>query len=190
MTDNILLTQAAYDRLKDELEQLILVERGEIAKKIQEAREEGDLKENGGYHAAKEEQGKLEELLAKEREEKSKLAKTLESRTQGVLREKLRAELSRHAKDAHDVDMLLKVSDHKDLLSIDEEALVVSGVEDFVGKVKETHSYLFKKANLDSGDDKKPNVNTKSDDEKYLEELEACNSRAELDKLRKKYGKE
>lgn len=60
MTDNILLTQAAYDRLKGELEQLILVERGEIAKKIQEAREEGDLKENGGYHAAKEEQGKLE----------------------------------------------------------------------------------------------------------------------------------
>ena len=60
MTDNILLTQAAYDRLRDELEQLILVERGEIAKKIQEAREEGDLKENGGYHAAKEEQGKLE----------------------------------------------------------------------------------------------------------------------------------
>lgn len=60
MTDNILLTQAAYDRLKAELEQLILVERGEIAKKIQEAREEGDLKENGGYHAAKEEQGKLE----------------------------------------------------------------------------------------------------------------------------------
>ena len=60
MTDNILLTQAAYDRLRDELEQLILVERGEIAKKIQEACEEGDLKENGGYHAAKEEQGKLE----------------------------------------------------------------------------------------------------------------------------------
>ena len=57
MTDNILLTQAAYDRLRDELEQLILVERGEIAKKIQEAREEGDLKENGGYHAAKAIQG-------------------------------------------------------------------------------------------------------------------------------------
>ena len=32
----------------------------EIAKKIEEAREEGDLKENGGYHAAKEEQGKME----------------------------------------------------------------------------------------------------------------------------------
>jgi transcription elongation factor GreA len=60
MTDALLLTQAAFDRLKDELEQLITVERHEIAKRIQEAREEGDLKENGGYHAAKEEQGKIE----------------------------------------------------------------------------------------------------------------------------------
>ena len=34
MTDNILLTQAAYDRLRDELEQLILVERGEIARRF------------------------------------------------------------------------------------------------------------------------------------------------------------
>jgi transcription elongation factor GreA len=60
MSDALLLTQAAYDRLLQELENLILVERSAIAKKIQEAREEGDLKENGGYHAAKEEQGKLE----------------------------------------------------------------------------------------------------------------------------------
>lgn len=54
------LTQEAYDRLADELEYLISVARGDIAKRIQEAREEGDLKENGGYHAAKEEQGKIE----------------------------------------------------------------------------------------------------------------------------------
>jgi transcription elongation factor GreA len=60
MSDSILLTQAAFDRLKGELENLILVGRVEIAKRIQEAREEGDLKENGGYHAAKEEQGKIE----------------------------------------------------------------------------------------------------------------------------------
>ncbi len=60
MTDSMLLTQAAYDRLKDELEQLLTVARAEIAKRIQDAREEGDLKENGGYHAAKEEQGKIE----------------------------------------------------------------------------------------------------------------------------------
>ena len=56
----MLLTQAAYDRLKEELTQLITVGRHEIAKRIQDAREEGDLKENGGYHAARDEQGKME----------------------------------------------------------------------------------------------------------------------------------
>ena len=54
------LTKEAYDRLASELEYLLTVARQDIAKKIQEAREEGDLKENGGYHAAREEQGKIE----------------------------------------------------------------------------------------------------------------------------------
>ena len=54
------LTQEAFDRRKAELEQLEGEGRTEIAKKIELAREEGDLKENGGYHAAKEEQGKIE----------------------------------------------------------------------------------------------------------------------------------
>lgn len=54
------LTQEAFDRRSAELEQLSGEARTEIAKKIESAREEGDLKENGGYHAAKEEQGKIE----------------------------------------------------------------------------------------------------------------------------------
>ncbi|MFF5206685.1 transcription elongation factor GreA [Streptosporangium sp. NPDC000396] len=54
------LTQEAYDRLKAELEYLSGPGRVDIAKKIEAAREEGDLKENGGYHAAKDEQGKME----------------------------------------------------------------------------------------------------------------------------------
>ncbi len=53
------LTQEAFDRLSAELEELSGPARSDIAKKIQSAREEGDLKENGGYHAAKDEQGKL-----------------------------------------------------------------------------------------------------------------------------------
>jgi len=52
------LTQEAYDRLKSELDYLSGAGRTEIAKKIEQARGEGDLRENGGYHAAKEEQGK------------------------------------------------------------------------------------------------------------------------------------
>jgi transcription elongation factor GreA len=54
------LTQEAYDRLKQELDYLSGPGRIEIAKKIEAAREEGDLKENGGYHAAKDEQGMQE----------------------------------------------------------------------------------------------------------------------------------
>ena len=54
------LTQEAYDRLKSELDHLAGPGRVEIAKRIEAAREEGDLRENGGYHAAKEEQGKRE----------------------------------------------------------------------------------------------------------------------------------
>jgi transcription elongation factor GreA len=54
------LTQDAYDRLAAELEHLSTAGREEITKRIELAREEGDLKENGGYHAAKDEQGKQE----------------------------------------------------------------------------------------------------------------------------------
>ena len=54
------LSQAAYDRLSAELNTLTSSGRLEIAEKIEAARELGDLKENGDYHAAKEEQGKTE----------------------------------------------------------------------------------------------------------------------------------
>jgi transcription elongation factor GreA len=54
------LTQEAYDRLKSELDYLSGPGRVEIAQKIEAARDEGDLKENGGYHAAKDEQGQRE----------------------------------------------------------------------------------------------------------------------------------
>ncbi|MFI9721697.1 transcription elongation factor GreA [Streptomyces sp. NPDC052396] len=60
-SDNVTwLTQEAYDQLKAELDYLSGPARTEIAAKIAAAREEGDLRENGGYHAAKEEQGKQE----------------------------------------------------------------------------------------------------------------------------------
>ena len=54
------LTQDAFDRLKAELDHLSGPARAEISQRIGAARAEGDLKENGGYHAAKEEQGKME----------------------------------------------------------------------------------------------------------------------------------
>ena len=60
MTTQTWLTQEAADRLRAELESLEGQGRTELIKKIETARAEGDLKENGGYHAAREEQGKME----------------------------------------------------------------------------------------------------------------------------------
>jgi transcription elongation factor GreA len=57
------LTQDAYDRLAAELEELSTLKRAEIVKRIEAAREEGDLKENSGYHAAKDEQGRIESRI-------------------------------------------------------------------------------------------------------------------------------
>ncbi len=54
------LTQKTHDRLHGELEELRGPRRAEVIGRISDARGEGDLKENGGYHAAKEEQGKME----------------------------------------------------------------------------------------------------------------------------------
>lgn len=60
MADSIHLSQAAFDRLKAEHDDLVTRGRLEIARKIETARELGDLSENGDYHAAKEEQGKMQ----------------------------------------------------------------------------------------------------------------------------------
>jgi transcription elongation factor GreA len=58
--NTIWLTQDAFDKLQAELENLRGPVRSDIVARISAARDEGDLKENGGYHAAREEQGKIE----------------------------------------------------------------------------------------------------------------------------------
>jgi transcription elongation factor GreA len=67
----IWLTQQTFDRLSAELEERRGPLRAEIVERISSSRDEGDLKENGGYHAAKDEQGtnegrirQLEEMLS------------------------------------------------------------------------------------------------------------------------------
>lgn len=70
MAEKTWLTQGQYDKLKNELDQRRDVRRPEIAQLIENARREGDLSENGGYQAAREEQSmnetrilQLEDLL-------------------------------------------------------------------------------------------------------------------------------
>ncbi len=61
--EKVLLTQAKFDELKSELDNLINVKRPEIIKQIQAAREQGDLSENADYDAAKEKQTELESRI-------------------------------------------------------------------------------------------------------------------------------
>ena len=70
MTEKRWIDKASYEKLQEELTELTENKRPEIAKKIDEARQDGDLKENGAYHAARDEQSmnetriaQLEELL-------------------------------------------------------------------------------------------------------------------------------
>jgi transcription elongation factor GreA len=58
--DVVWLTQAKYDELQAELDHLRGPGRAEVVQRVSDARDEGDLKENGGYHAAREELGKVD----------------------------------------------------------------------------------------------------------------------------------
>lgn len=60
----IWLTQARFDELTAELEHLRGDGRAAIVQRVSDARDEGDLKENAGYHAAREELGKLDGRIA------------------------------------------------------------------------------------------------------------------------------
>lgn len=66
MTDTLYLTKEGLDELKTELKELVDTKRTEIANRIKNARDMGDLSENAEYHAAKEEQafveGRISEL--------------------------------------------------------------------------------------------------------------------------------
>lgn len=74
MNKKNILTSAGLKKLEDELENLIVVQRKEVAQKIKEAREQGDLSENAEYDAAKDEQRDIEARI----EEIEKILKNAE----------------------------------------------------------------------------------------------------------------
>lgn len=59
-----MLTREGYERLRKELEHLIRVRRPQVAQRLREAREFGDIRENAEFAAAKEEQAQIEARIA------------------------------------------------------------------------------------------------------------------------------
>ena len=60
MVERMPISRMGFNRLREELEQLVRTERHEVIRAIEVAREHGDLRENAEYHAAKERQGHIE----------------------------------------------------------------------------------------------------------------------------------
>ena len=151
---------------------------------------EGKLSE--AEKAKLEAQGNTQALLDVERAEKVKLQDKIKLSNKTTLEERLRTEVMIHAKDAHNIDRILSVKEHRSLLKLDEEALTIEGVKEFVEKVRETDNYLFTKKRMDAGDNTPPKGDKeefKSDSEKYLTELRACSTRQQMNEVRKKHGK-
>lgn len=176
--------EASKTRLEDE--------NSKIKKRAQDA----ESKLTAAEEKKLEEEGNLNELLSMANKKNSELEDKLTKRTKSVLAEKVRAEVAKHAKDAHDVDMLLRVKEHKDLLKINDEELTVEGVENFVGKVRETHSFLFGSKRMPDYDNTKGGKGNededvdKDDDKRYQDELSKVTTRKEQIEVMKKYGKE
>lgn len=73
MTKMIPITEAGYEKLKEELKRLKSVERPTVINEIAEARALGDLSENAEYHSAREKQSFIEGKIMKLEEELSRL---------------------------------------------------------------------------------------------------------------------
>lgn len=90
------LTRQGYEKLRDELGRL-KERRGQLAVEIGEAREKGDLKENAEYHAAKEEQAKVQHRM-NELEQKLRTAQIIDEKN--VQAGEIRIGATAHLKNA------------------------------------------------------------------------------------------
>jgi transcription elongation factor GreA len=79
MPKDVILTPEGLEKLKDELETLSTARRREVAERIKEAREFGDISENSEYDDAKNEQAMLESKIA-QLQEKLRMATVIDSK--------------------------------------------------------------------------------------------------------------
>jgi len=142
-----------------------------------------------------EDEGKLQERLDLEKKERQTIESKFNEQKNVVLTEKLKAGLAIACPDAHpkSIDLMLNVKEHRDLLKIDEDNLTVAGVNDFVGKLRETHNFFFTSEKLPETETRTPSGDTLdkplSEAEQYSKELKNAKTQTELDAVRKKFGR-
>ena len=139
-----------------------------------------------------EEENKIHEVLQIEREEKKKIEDNYTKLKSVTAREKLKNEVAALAKDAYDIEDILRVVEAKDELTFDEDTLTFSGVDKFVTKVRTLKPQHFKKSKVNVGEDSPPSKEHgegETKEEMYLKELRLAKNQKAYDEVRKKFGK-
>ena len=128
-------------------------------------------------------EGKIQELLEMEKKRNQELLEEIRTERTQTVNQKLRTLVRELAPDAHNIDRVLSVVEHKDLLKLDPETKTVEGVAEFIAKVRETDPYLFSKGKLAETTPKKGEF---AETKKGLGEL----SRSERESLKAQLFKE
>ena len=135
-----------------------------------------------------EEEGKLSERLESEKSRNQELTSKLKLQTETILAEKLRNGILKLAPKCKDVDLVMKLSQHKDRLVVDKDSLVVDKIEDFINAARESHPFLFEENRLPNTETDRPNnpdVSKKplTEFDRWKEELKKQTSQEKLDKF-------
>jgi len=137
------------------------------------------------------ESGDLKKQLELEQQSHLKTKTSLKTIQTKALESNLKAEALKFAKDAHDIDTVLNIDKHRNLLKINEENLTVEGVEDFVKAVRKSHNFLFSKTKMPPTENKKsnnePDNKQLNDREQYSKELAECKTSKELQAVKEKW---
>lgn len=132
-----------------------------------------------------EKSGDLKKVLELEKQSKAKLQQELDDIRGQVVEAKIRSKIQEKAKDAHNVDHLLKLGNTDQLTVHNGE---VYGVDEFVGNLRKTAPHLFKIQDVNAGPKVGPTAPPQKLSEDYYKELRGAKTHKQLAAVRKKYG--
>ena len=138
--------------------------------------------------------GDLQGLLDKQAKKNEQLSEALRDLKVKTLKHKLSSEFAKHAPDAHNVDLLLKLDEVKKAVDMDHDTLEISGVKDAVNIAKKKHPYMFKTQNAGwGGTTPIDNSNGKVDNSDvgaFFNAMQKAKTPQEKNRVRRQFGRE
>lgn len=145
-------------KLSEELESLKSQNERLLAesKKYKQRAQSVETQQEKLQREALEKEGKFQELLEMEKSNNQKVSEQMMQIKRSALQKEIKAEVARYAKDAFDVEDIIKNLDSS-LLEVDEDSLTVKGIDKAVAVVRENKKYLFSNPNIPSFVNSRPN---------------------------------